>query len=79
MKVSRQREGIILEGSHRGDMLGRYISSSSLDVKKKWLPHIDVMVGVHQPLLAVELVPIPAGREDILTGGLRSRTWMEIQ
>lgn len=39
------------------------------------LPHIDVVVGVDKPLLAVELVSISTRREDVLTCSLRPHTW----
>ena len=38
-------------------------------------PLVEVMIRVHGPLLAVMFIPILAGRVDILTGGLWTKTY----
>jgi len=38
---------------------------------------VEIMIGVHGPLFAVVLIPILAGRVDVFTSRLRTKTYVE--
>ena len=40
-------------------------------------PLVEIMIGVHGPVLAVVLIPILAGRVDVFTSRLRTKTYVE--